>query len=338
MIEFTIQVKGESVNAMTDYLDFEQARYNLVHSVNQSLKEQFKLLLEEKHLYQSVDAVDFSQIYDTLSKMILMDRDKYDFQQFANGLHYEPITPSEQQLFIALPGSGNRKYPKLILLLLNVKLYCSNCKTRETFSPTWQVDATNEIIQRHSGEHRIALHPRSFQLFTFVYQCETCRSVPVSFLVARKGWKLTIAGRSPFEEVDVPKFIPKSERWLFSEAIVATQTGNTLAGLFYLRSFIEQFARRQTGIKGKQTGETILDKYQAMLPETQRDHMPSLRSWYEKLSAPIHAATPDDSLFQEARTAIEEHFDFRRLYKIPETATQPAGDGANISPAALDKK
>jgi hypothetical protein len=151
--------------------------------------------------------------------------------------------------------------------------------------------------------------------------------------VTRQEWKLTIAGRSPFEEVDVPKFIPKSEKWLFSGAIVATRTGNTLAGLFYLRTFIEQFARRQTGIKGKQTGETILDAYQAMLPEKHRDHMPSLRSWYERLSAPIHAAKPDAALFEEARTAIVEHFDFRRLYKIPEVAT-PAEDAVKAAPAA----
>src|SRR5689334_15577846 len=39
-----------------------------------------------------------------------------------------------------------------------------------------------------------------------------------------------------------------------------------------------------------------LESYQALLPEKQRDHIPSLRSWYEKLSAPIHSAQPDDAL------------------------------------------
>lgn len=46
--------------------------------------------------------------------------------------------------------------------------------------------------------------------------------------------------------------------------------------------------------------------------------MPSLKSWYEKLSTPIHMAKPDDALFEEARTAIERHFDSRRLHDIAE--------------------
>jgi hypothetical protein len=61
-----------------------------------------------------------------------------------------------------------------------------------------------------------------------------------------------------------------------------------------------------------------LTPYQAFLPEQIRDHMPSLKSWYEKLSTPIHMAKPDDALFEEARTAIERHFDSRRLHDIAE--------------------
>src|SRR5258708_37986115 len=33
--------------------------------------------------------------------------------------------------------------------------------------------------------------------------------------------------------------------------------------LFYLRTFIEQFARRITGTQGKETGDVIMDKYSA---------------------------------------------------------------------------
>jgi hypothetical protein len=45
----------------------------------------------------------------------------------------------------------------------------------------------------------------------------------------------------------------------------------------------------------------------------------------------MHAAAPDDSLFDEARTAIEEHFDFRRLYEIPEVLA-PLGEDASKRP------
>lgn len=46
--------------------------------------------------------------------------------------------------------------------------------------------------------------------------------------------------------------------------------------------------------------------------------MPSLREWYGRLSEPIHAAKADEGLFEEAREAIEQHFEIRRVFKIPE--------------------
>jgi hypothetical protein len=314
-------------DTMANSLDIAEARNQLTRSVNQAIADQFKVLLETKHLYQSVVAVDFETMHRDIAKQVPIYRQA--FEEFVDELRNAELTPSEQPLVLA------HRYEMATLLLQNVKLFCSRCKQRETFSPTFYMDATRKVAERNrSGEIRIALHPHRFQVFALVYQCESCKDSPMSFLVKRQGWKLTVEGRSPFEEVEVPKFIPKHEEWLFRGAIVAAQTGNTLAGLFYLRCFIEQFARRQTGMRGRQTGEEMLDTYQSLLPETQRDHMPSLRSWYEKLSVPIHAAEPepDDSLFEEAKTAIVNHFDFRRIFKIPDVNPPKAAD-AGKSPA-----
>jgi hypothetical protein len=312
--------------------EFAKAKSLFVYTVNESLKTQFKLLLEEKHLYQSVVAADPQSVYEKLAADIVLSTEQYLLQQLANKISDEVISISES------PVAGPDHFEQVLLSLQNVKLYCSQCKARETFSPTWHIDATNQIGQLSARDHRIGFHPRRYQLFAFVYQCETCRSRPVSFLIERHGWKLTITGRSPFEEVEVAMYIPKPEKWLFSEAIVAAQTGNVLAGLFYLRSFIEQFGRRQTGITEKQPGETILELYQKTLPEKVRDHMPSLKSWYEKLSVPLHSAKQDIAVFDEARKAIEEHFDFRRLYKIPDAVPPAAKNPAVPSLAVQTEK
>jgi YD repeat-containing protein len=194
--------------------------------------------------------------------------------------------------------------------------------TFQTFTPTWYADLAKAADERHSKEHRIASPPAGYQVFGLLFRRERCKSLPVSFLLKRREWRLTIEGRSPFEEVLLPPFIPKKEAWLLSGAIVAEQTSNTLAGLFYLRSFIEQFARRQTGITDRKSGEEILDANQALLPEGKRDHMPSLRFSYEKLSVALHAASPDDKLFKRTLDVIIEHFDYRRMYKIPDEAVQ----------------
>jgi hypothetical protein len=94
--------------------------------------------------------------------------------------------------------------------------------------------------------------------------------------------------------------------------------GKILAALFYLRTFIEQFARRVTGTTGKETGDVIMERYSATLPANQRNMMPSLREWYGKLSEALHEAREDENLLEAALEAIENHFDIRRVHKIPE--------------------
>ena len=54
------------------------------------------------------------------------------------------------------------------------------------------------------------------------------------------------------EQVILPSFIPKHEKHLFRDAVIAYQAGKFLAAVFYLRTFIEQFARRVAGIQGPQ--------------------------------------------------------------------------------------
>lgn len=87
-----------------------------------------------------------------------------------------------------------------------------------------------------------------------------------------------------------------------------------------MRIFIEQFARRQTGLSGKKTGDEIMSAYAETLPAQHRPYMPSLREWYEKLSQAIHGAKEDEELFEEARKEIERHFDIRRVFGILEIA------------------
>jgi hypothetical protein len=128
--------------------------------------------------------------------------------------------------------------------------------------------------------------PRSknFQLLFLVFQCQRCKSDPEGFLVRRDGHSLYLEGRSPIEHVNIPAYIPKKESRLFSDAVIAFNAGKILAGLFYLRSFIEQFARRQTNLEGRIAGDEIMESYGKLLPEDLRARIPSLRECYEKLS------------------------------------------------------
>jgi len=156
-----------------------------------------------------------------------------------------------------------------------------------------------------------------------VYQCQRCFGKPEGFLVRRELWILGLHGRSPIELVEVPAYIPKAESWLHRDAVIAFNSGKILAGLFYLRTFIEQFARRVTGLTGRVTGDEIMDAYYKGLPAPNKDQMPSLREWYDKLSEALHSAKQDVALFETAKAQIEKHFDMRRVFEISEKSPAP---------------
>ena len=136
------------------------------------------------------------------------------------------------------------------------------------------------------------------------------------------------------ENIDVPIFIPKVERVWYRDAVIGANAGKPLAALFYLRIFIEQFARRMTGLHGKHTGDEIFSAYLDTLPSEHQNSMPSLKEWYEKLSAAIHNAQDDPNLYEEAIAQVNHHFDIRRVFNISEVpmaaaaSQQPVDDSA----------
>src|ERR1700686_5011134 len=115
----------------------------------------------------------------------------------------------------------------------------------------------------------------SDQIFLTLYQCQGCRSAPEFLAVARNGMKVKLVGRQPIESVEVPGDVPREESDFLRSARIAFNTGNVLAALFYLRTLIEQFARRQTNTTGRETGDVLMSKYSAVLPDDLRGRMPS---------------------------------------------------------------
>jgi hypothetical protein len=182
--------------------------------------------------------------------------------------------------------------------------------------------ATAEIINNlfASSDQRFAARPfvsvknEVVQVFALSYRCQPCKGPPEVFLVRRHGMKLALAGRAPIEHTAVPGYIPKTVRHFYSGAVVAHQSGQTLAGLFLLRIVIEQFAYASTGVRNR--ADDALEAYMAALPGDFKNRFTSLKSLYEKLSADIHAAAGSAELFKESAKAIAEHFDARRLFRI----------------------
>lgn len=299
--------------------DLQELREQLIRNISREASNKLKTLLEEKHIYQHVmiEAKGLISAWAEKARTLGAFIEDEDLEK-------QRFSLSERQLNSTPRGSEMSAI--LELIVGNVKLFCSKCGDRELYSPVWFRDMANELTEPmlYVTKATVAPPPDGFQLFYITMQCQRCLDKPEGFIVRRDGWRLSLHGRSPMEQVEVPKHIPKAEAHLFRDALIAAHGGKVLAALFYLRVFTEQFARRVLGETARRYGVELMEDYSKMLPEPQRGTMPSLRAWYEKLSEPIHAAREDAQLFEEAKNAIEHHFEIRRVYRMPETPLKPS--------------
>lgn len=293
--------------------------------VSSQATQELKKLLEDKHLYQKF-TIDLTEIVDKLGKQLLAGH-VVIFGKWAQGeLPKEKFSVFLHQVSAAPRGStAAQTPPQLWITLPHPSLYCNSkgCKRRETFTPIWFTELSQAMATTVTPK-QVTL-PDGFQMFTLVYQCQRCLGKPEAFLVRRDKWTFYLEGRSPIERVEVPKFVPQKEEHYYSDAVVAFNSGKVLAALFYLRTFVEQFARRITGKAGRATGEEILDAYYESLPANLKSTMPSLREWYENLSVPIHAGRDDAEVFTKAREAIDKHFEIRRVFSMDASVQTVAG-------------
>jgi hypothetical protein len=303
---------------------YRKFRYQVIQFAN----EQLKLLLETKHLYQKV-SLQSDAILAALTPVEpattplghIGPSEKTEFEKLVLGFVSQSLKLGYELLYEDKPQQLIR-----CLVVSNVKLFCAKCDGREVFRPIWFTDVTNEMME--SGREKaskavIAASFYSLQLFVLVFQCQRCEDIPEAFFLKLEEMNLSIEGRSPIEHLEIHGTIPKKEAKWFRDALVAYQSGKTLAGLFYLRTFIEQFGRRLTGmLEMKETGDVILSAYAETLPPKVRDSAPSLRDCYDKLSEAIHGAKEDVELFEAIRAKIEKHFDFRKLYDGDDDVTR----------------
>jgi len=292
---------------MGSVLSSDEAISELQRAFEQRITQGVKSLLELKHLYQST-RLEYEDLLDALLKRgttwpvevahrfpKLIQANWKPFDNSYRGMHHP---------------SGD-DWPPISLRPPDVKLFCQTCKRIEAFNSI----SSEDFLRRDQSSGPFVSSGQTIQLFVFSFLCQSCKSTPEVFLVRRQGLKLTNSGRSPIEHVDVPSVIPKSVQSFYSGAVVAHQSGQTLAGIFLLRTLIEQWARSKAP-PGQLLADAVLDAYMATLPENFKSQFPSFRDLYGDLSVDIHAAKGDPALFDKARDEIVEHFEARRLFKL----------------------
>jgi hypothetical protein len=299
-------------------------------------------LLESKHLYQSV-VVDFSEASRApLQKgnppQPILTGSTFPVDPDARGRlireyvtkpwRFEPEVHGWSGRFGGSHSSLSGKSAELPSLTLRpIRINCDHC---------------DAILPAHNSGFKSLLFPISeltlkeqseatgsdqiVQVFCFPFQCQACRGEPIVFMVRRIAMKLTVVGRSYFEKVQAPRFIPKQEAEYYSDAIIAFRAGRTLAALFYLRTLIEQYFRRVLAISEKLSGEDLGDRYATLLNDEFPRSSKTLKTVYQELSVKIHSAEKDEQQYQRSLGDIEKHFDLLRhfpLKEAPRKETRP---------------
>lgn len=281
---------------------FGELREGIAASVTRHLKT----LLETKHLYQRIEVDVTAPVERAVAALEATKTASHNMiVHSARSEHHRawvPIDPIDRTQY-----NDNRirfKCP-------DIKIFCDHCDRVEAFN---RISADDFLARAGQVDGFVTLQ-RRVQVYALSYLCQSCKGVPTTFLVRREGSKLILSGRSPIENVSVPPVIPEKVRRWYRGAVVAHQSGETLAGNFLLRTLIEQWARHVTG--RADYADQVIDAYVETLPPDFKARFPVLRETYADLSADIHSATGSEVAFDKATGELHRHFDARRLFEIP---------------------
>jgi len=270
----------------------------------------FKKLLDEKHLYQSVN-IEFPKLEEILEKIIPEEKTVIQFEIIYTTASriYDDCFNLQWKIYLPFAHrfqvDSDRYETSISLTPPTIEVFCSNCDKVEPYNYETGGDVLVGLITETTN-----------QVFIMVYRCQACKSVPEVFLVLRKEMKITLSGRSPIEIYHVPTYIPKAQRIYYQNAEISFNTGFILAGIFYLRTLLEQYVRSQHKKPEDLDIEVIFDYYSNNLPDDFKSRFPSLYPIYGDLSDAIHMADKSEKTYKKAIGEIKLHFDAKRVFKI----------------------
>jgi hypothetical protein len=279
-----------------------------------------KDLLEQKHLYQSI-SISFD---DALAQASNVPRNAApeDKQSAGNARAIVSRVIARRWIIAGAREVANSRESadeaRLTFDVPPARLFCGSCRRVERYELFRAEDLTYDLYAQPLREQQWNV---ADQVFGVSLLCQSCKTFPDVVMIRRSAAKnkLTLSGRSPMGEVEIPSAIPTKESGLFRDALIANSSGKTLAGLFYLRAFVEQFARRVLRETRRRTGQDILTEYGQTIPANVRDAMPSLADCYERLSIALHSAREDTELFDVIRGKVVQHFAFRSAAGLSES-------------------
>lgn len=295
----------------------QPVKFRIRQELTKTVGDTLKRLLSEKHLYQCVE-VDPKPLA-ALAKLTDEQAALEGYMAPGDKVIIDPTGWIATGMSIPWLIAGCNIHGSMGDIVLfqmpPISTFCSTCDGRQPFNPVEQM-STSFLRVEHDEDFN------QDQTFHLGYECQGCHKTFVRFLVRRDKLKFRLCGRDPIEAIPPPKVLPKELSKFYSDAQIAHHAGQTLAGIFLLRTFVEQFWRSVTEVQevikrqAKATGDEQGNAYQATLPVDFKSRFPSLSDIYGKLSAAMHEAKADAVLFEDSCAEIVEHFEARKLFKL----------------------
>lgn len=283
-------------------------------AVSGAIQLAVKTLLESKHLYQSIN-VEVERIKHDHLKGLRSGSDNIALTSHfaeAAGWPWLLLTPHVEDQFGSI---GKSTYPSDFewTAPAGLKLYCAKGKRLEAHN----FDCSHNLLpharsELTGGQSEFFHNKNRVQVFALAYQCQACRDIPELFLIRRSGSKLQLTGRTPMEAVIPADHLPARIARHMTDAQLAFQSGQTLPAIFMLRVACEQWVRPYAP-QGERLDDAF-EAYSGALPEDFRKRFPSLKSVYGELTAAVHEANAEESIYLTKKDDIEMHFRARPLY------------------------
>lgn len=296
-------------------MDLSDVKADINYFITMYIQEKIKGILEEAPLYSnySIELQEFDKVIKDLRiNDAIPEPNRGDLKQYYDSIpkfNWNVVSKYGERGGYTIPQTDRRNRAPFLNIIFpqTLSLFCSECNSVEAFN---FVDTSSLI-----GYDLYNLHDPNIQVFSISYQCQMCKNRPEVFLLRRKNLKISIDGRSPIQQVEVSNFLPKDQKKFIKKSVIAFNSGEILAALFFQRTFLEQFVRIATNDLHTRELEKVFEIYKGMLPEKFNSLWPSLGAIYSRISEDLHAANPSKENYFTSKSEIETHFEALHLFK-----------------------
>src|SRR6266403_2199397 len=278
------------------------------HIMSKSIHDVLKILLAEGYLYQN-RSVD-------LTGVLAKADGNFSTKALADEFMHRPWIPYSQNRgfttferdFTKLTPSDPLQAPlremRLMFLIPTIETWCGRCKGKEL------PDSIPHLAMSpyHINPEAIK-EPLGYQTILFNFQCQKCKSAPITFLIRRELLKLQVCGRSsPYFPV-VPFEIPTRLSDVYRDSVRAATCGDVAGGFYHLRTLVEHHMKSTCGIAFNQQidGSELCQLYNKSVDRVVAERA-SLTKIFSDCSHNLHGRTGSQTDFSAALQLIEGHF------------------------------